>query len=194
MYAYIKGTLTDISPDFATVEVNGFGYLVHIPLNFFASAPPLGEIITLYTELIVREDSMRIFGFAKKEDKELYKALSSLSGIGPKTALNIIGHLDQINLPQVIANKETKPLERIPGIGKKMAERLIFELASHSAKFSLQNKNISSLPNDLLQDATSALLNLGYSEAKASLAIQKVLNKEKAPKLPQLITSALQYL
>lgn len=185
-----------MTPDCAVVEANGIGYQILIPLNLFANAPPVGESITLHTTLVVREDSQRLFGFAKKEEKELFLTFSSLSGIGPKTALGIIGHLDQIDLHTTLANKDTKPLQRIPGIGKKMAERLIFELASHAKKLNFQQKTLRSKPNSLMQDATAALLNLGYSEKKADFAIQKVLTSQEKEELelPLLITAALKHL
>mgnify|MGYP000412740158 CR=1 FL=1 len=128
MLEYIKGTLATINPHKAVVDVNGVGYLLHIPLSAFSAMPPLGKEIIFYISSIIREDSHKNFGFLTLEERDLFEKISTVSGIGPKTALALIGHLDSRALETAITTANTTILSKIPGIGKKTAERLIVEL------------------------------------------------------------------
>lgn len=171
MYSYIKGILTEVNADHAIVEVSGIGYHVFIPLSFYTSHQKLQSEILLYTSFIVREDSMRLFGFDNKEDKALFEKLITISGLGPKTALAIIGQSDTINLAEIISNKDVQALTRVPGIGKKTAERIIIELSDKLSSF--KRKEYSSTTSD----AIAALIALGYKEKEATKNVALALKK-----------------
>lgn len=191
MFEYLKGTLIEASPLKAIIETQGLAYRIWIPLNHFARFPELGKEITLFLSHIVREDAEDLYGFLTKPERELFTLLHSVSGIGPKTALGLIGHMEGSALEQAIAESNINALCRVPGIGKKTAERLILELRDKVKKIFP-----SSSPTALLaDDALSALLHLGYNPAHAQKAIKKVLEtNQKIPSLSELITLSLRSL
>ncbi|MCB1107779.1 MAG: Holliday junction branch migration protein RuvA [Chlamydiia bacterium] len=197
MFEYIKGTLTSITPHKAVVDVQGVGYLIHIPLSAFSSMPPIGKDILFYISSIYREDSHKNFGFLTEEERDLFEKISSISGIGPKTALALIGHLDSNTLESAITTANASLLSKIPGIGKKTAERLIIELRDKvlkglkKAPLPTKGKKEMTEEDHMVSDALSALMNLGYNALQAQKALEKALSKEKPMHLSDLIRSAL---
>lgn len=189
MYEAIKGILQEKGPTRVIVETGGLSYRVAIPLRSFASLPPLQDSVHLFLSHVVREDAQALYGFLTKEERDLFEQLTQISGIGPKTALTILGHIDVASLALAVEKKEAKRLYSLPGIGKKTAERLILEL---------QGKNLpvgtpqASLPS-LLQDGVSALVHLGYPVAKAEKIFENLLREhEKETDLSRLLSLALQ--
>ncbi len=196
MYEYIKGTLADITPTYAVVETHGIGYHIHIPFSTYTSSPQLGKECKLYLTAIYREDSQRLFGFLEIEERDLFLKLSDVSGIGPKTALNLIGHITMSELIIAIQHGNIKQLSKVPGIGKKTAERVVMEMRDKikglKSQPNFQNATASG-ESSQFNDGVGALLNLGYSLAISQKAIekaQKALGEDA--KLPMLITKALQ--
>ncbi len=194
MYAFIKGKLVEITFEKAIVEVGGLGFEIHIPFTTAAKLPHRGSEVLFYTTLIVREDSHRLFGFLTLAERTRFELLSTISGIGPKTALTLVGHIEQEAFERAIATSDIKSLCKVPGIGKKTAERLILEMRDKL------KKSLGDLPlathgepqNTLAADAISALVNLGYPAIKAQRAVQKVLESDKEKlELTQLITETL---
>jgi Holliday junction DNA helicase RuvA len=189
MLEYIRGKLTEATPEKAVIEIGGLGYLIYIPFNNYAKLPALGKEILLYISPYVREDCHKHFGFITREERDLFEQFHAISGIGPKTALALIGHLELSDLYFAISQKNVAVLCKIPGVGKKTAERLVVELKDRVQKHSLalpENKGKA------VDDAIAALINLGYPPIRAQKAVKTVLEsvKEK-PELPQLITLAL---
>ncbi len=180
MFAYIQGTLTEISPHHVVVETSGLGYLIFVPLSTFGHLPAIGEQALLYTTLIVREDSHRLFGFHSKVERSLFNKLIELSKMGPKTSLALLGHLNPEQLQSCIAKGQVASLAKVPGIGKKTAERLIIELRDYFERASLRIQETvqDHIYSDHSQDAINALINLGYSKNKAEQAVAKVQQKE----------------
>ena len=197
MFEYIKGTLVEISPQKAVVDVNGMGYLLYIPLSSFSAAPPIGEEVIFYISPVIREDSYRNFAFLSCEERDLFEKISDVSGIGPKTALALIGHLDSTNLETAITTANVTLLSKIPGIGKKTAERLIVELRDKILKgikkMPLPSSSKTLKPEDrVINDALSALINLGYNSLQAQQAIKKALTHyDDPPPIGDLIKTAL---
>jgi len=195
MFEYIKGTLTEKDPLRAIVEAGGIGYRLSIPLSTFNRLPALKSTVELYLSHVVREDSETLYAFLTKEERNLFETVTTVSGIGPKTGIAIIGHIDIASFQKAVANSDIRLLSKIPGIGKKTAERLIIEMRD---KFKGKGKgSFVAAPqiqeNDLLSDALSALLNLGYAPLDAQKAIQAVLaEKNEEPDLGRLIAAALQ--
>jgi len=197
MYAYIKGELTQMAPAYAVVENNGIGYLIQIPANVFAKLPQLHQQVLLHTSYIVRELSHTLYGFLSAQERDLFEILMNVSGIGPKLALSIIGHLALPDLQRAISNADIPTLCRVPGIGKKTAERMIIELRDKLSD--VCPKDISGMaiqindPNtQKIRDAMNALVNLGYNQMTAQKAIKKTIkDMSEDVDLPTLITTSL---
>lgn len=188
MYDYIKGKLIEKTPLKIIIEANNIGYSISIPLNFYNLLPNITSTIICYTFLVVKEDSHTLYGFSTKEERSLFEILLSTSGIGPKTALSIIGHLEFSNFANAVLTSNPSLISKIPGIGKKTAERLIIDLKDKIQNFKLPSKN----QETHITDAINALINLGYNHFQAQKAIKKVQEKNKHEKdLGKLISLAL---
>jgi Holliday junction DNA helicase RuvA len=198
MFEYLKGILVTLQPHKAVLDINGIGYLLHTPLSAFAAMPPIGKEITFYISSVIREDSHKNFGFLTLEERDLFEKIGAVSGIGPKTALALIGHLNAQALESAITTANSTLLSKIPGIGKKTAERLIVELRDKVLK-GLKTAPLPTAPqtglseeDQTVNDALSALMNLGYNSLQAQQAIKKVLaTSNKPPDLSTLIRQAL---
>ena len=175
MIALLTGKLVLKSIDHLIVDVGGVGYRVKIPLSSFYSLPETGEIrLHIFTH--VKEDAIHLYGFLTPEEKELFTLLLSVQGIGPKLAVNILSNIPAGELSSALSQGDDKRLAAIPGIGKKTAERLILELREKVQK---SDAGTGPLPtatapgdqNHVLDDALSALVNLGYKEAQAKKAL-----------------------
>ena len=200
MFEYIKGTLVSITPNEAVVDVGGLGYLLHIPLTVFAAMPPVGKEITFYVSPVIREESHKNFGFLSLEERNLFEIVSSVTGIGAKTALALIGHLDFAALETAIQTANAVLISKVPGIGKKTAERLIVELQDKLFKGMRKRSMPEKLQIELsekdqiMRDATSALIQLGYTPLNAEKAIRKAVHKHPSHlELSALIRSALSH-
>ena len=195
MYEYLKGTLVEITPHKACVDVGGVGYLLHIPLSTFAKLPQIGQPVHFFVSLVIREDAHRLFGFLTRQERNLFEKVQEVSGIGPKTAMTLLGHMPLEEFYTALSQGNAAAISKVPGIGKKTAERLVVELKDKSLQLLSQADTQLSLPSghgQLSLDAISALTHLGYSFKDASQAVQKVLQQHASPPvLSQLITLAL---
>jgi len=197
MFAYLKGILMYATPASVVIEINGIGYKLFVPANVFSRLPQKGLPITLHTSFIVRELSQTLYGFFTVQERDFYEALIGVTGIGPKIALALIGHMSLEELQRAISNEDTAALCRIPGIGKKGAERLIIEMRDkvepplmHGGDFSAHYMADPHL--QVLNDAVSALINLGYNQSIAQKAIKKSLKDiPEGVELGALISTAL---
>ncbi|MBS0622702.1 MAG: Holliday junction branch migration protein RuvA [Verrucomicrobia bacterium] len=195
MYEYIKGKLVFANTFHAIIEAQGVGYKLLIGSNSHANMPPLNEEMLLYTSLVVRENSQQLFGFISQHERTLFETLMTVSGIGPKIALSLVGSLPPLTLQEAIAANNPALLAKVPGVGKKTAERLILELKGKLPSLLETLPHLSGGHTPLLsptvRDAISALIHLGYTQAKAQAAIQKSLEENGEPNLQELITTAL---
>ena len=198
MIAYIKGILTQATPSFAIIEASGLGYKVFIPSSLLGKLPQIHEQVTLHTSFVIRELSQTLYGFLTTQDRDLFEALMNVTGIGPKMALSVIGHLSGPELHQAILNHDIMTLSKVPGIGKKTAERLIIEIRDKiAALLPLDPSEFTiSLKSDpqaqKISDAMSALINLGYNQMAAQKAMKKTLKDlPENSELGDLITAAL---
>lgn len=197
MYEYIKGTLIEASVSKAVVEVQGIGYNLLIPFNNFSKLPALGDTVIFYASFVVREDSQKLYGFLSLHERDLFDDLLEVSGIGPRTSLCLVGHMEIHDLQTAISQGNTQLICKIPGIGKKTAERLVVEMRDKIKKS--MDKSIAAHPlqsskeeKEPIADAISALINLGYNSSQAQKAIKTALSKiEGEPQLAKLITAAL---
>lgn len=194
MLEYIRGLLVEAYPDRCTVELAGLGYLVLIPLSTYSHLPQIGSEVKLYLYTQIREDAHKLFGFLRREERDIFLQVTNISGIGPKIGLALIGHLDMGSLSLAIERGDTTVLSRVPGIGKKTAERLIIEMRGKLETGHVASSPTASPSSRLVQDAVSALINLGYNSVHAQKAVQKALPEGEELPLARLITSALQQL
>lgn len=199
MYAYIKGKLISSSPSSVVVEASSIGYQILIPSHLFAKLPQTGKEVLLYTSFIVRELSQTLYGFLTSNEKDLFEAMLGISGVGPKVSLSIIGHLSLSQLQSAIANHEVAVITKVPGIGKKTAERLIVEMRDKLAHFLPSDFSeyavVLDTPAQNVKDAMQALINLGYHQQKAQSALKKTLKAvPEDSDVGTLITEALRNL
>jgi len=184
MITTISGRLTEKKPTSLTVEVNGIGYELHVPLSTYDAVGELGETVHLYTHLRVRDDAMELFGFATPEERSLFLLLLSVTGIGPKAALNILSSTRIRALHEAISEGNEGVLRSIPGIGKKMAGRLIVELKEKLGEIRLPGAEpqpaAAGVSGKVFEDAVAALTSLGYSRSSATKAVQKAMSPEGA--------------
>jgi holliday junction DNA helicase RuvA len=196
MYEAIRGTLKEKEPLKAVVESFGMFYRLTIPLSTYTRLPALESSVHLFLSHIVREDAHTLYAFFVKEERDLFETLISFSGIGPRTAAGIIGHMEIAAFQGAISTADIQILSKIPGIGKKTAERLVIEMRD---KIKQKGKDMPSylfsVNGDLASDAARALINLGYNPLNAQRAVQAASQEENgAANLAHLITTALKML
>ncbi len=195
MIAVLKGTLAEKHPNQAIIDVGGVGYDVHIPVSTYTSLPEAGAAVTLRIFTHVREDALLLFGFLTTDEKTIFEKLISVSGIGPKLAITVLSGLAPPDLVAAIRSSDIARLVRIPGVGRKTAERLALELKDRllevGAGGSKQPLPAGPVLRPLDQDVLSALTNLGCSAAVAEEAIRKAREKGAEEKFEPLFRAAL---
>jgi len=173
MIGRLTGILLEKNPPQILLDVQGVAYELDVPMSTFYNLPVLNEKVVLHTQLIVREDAHLLYGFLSNEERVAFRQLLKISGVGPKLALSVLSGLSLNDLAAAVANKEAGRLTKIPGVGKKTAERLLLEL---QGKFSVagtivvQGSAVHSLSNDIL----NALLALGYNDKEAGWAVKQL--------------------
>jgi Holliday junction DNA helicase RuvA len=173
MIAHLRGTLLATSPGHAIVDCHGVGYEVTVSMNTFTQLPEAGKEVSLFIYTQVREDQIALFGFHLAEEKALFEKLLAVSGIGPKLAVNILGGMNPHELAATIRGGDATKLTRMPGVGKKTAERMVLELKDKLAEF-----GVAAAPprvrHRLEEDVLSALINLGYQPAAAEKSLEQL--------------------
>lgn len=202
MFAFIKGTLVEATATAAVLETAGIGYQIFLPVNVISKLPQIGQQLTLHTSFIIRECSQTLYGFFSRQDRDVFEGLLNVSGIGPKLSLSIVGHMSLPELQSAISRGDIRALTQIPGIGKKIAERLIIEMRDKINQFFASDPSAFAvvLPQDpkaqTINDAMSALIHLGYNQMTAQKAIKKSMQEfadDKTVELSTLITTALKH-
>jgi holliday junction DNA helicase RuvA len=178
MIAHLRGTLLEKHPNEVIVEAGGVGYDVVIPVSTFSALPDVGKEVKLRIHTHVREDALSLFGFLTAEEKTLFERLITVSGIGPKLAVTVLSGLSAGQLIAAIRGSQTATLVRIPGVGKKTAERIVLELRDKLEGLAASEvAGPAQTPAEVLsavdQDVLSALANLGCNRAAAEMAIRK---------------------
>ncbi|MBA3903937.1 MAG: Holliday junction branch migration protein RuvA [Rhodocyclaceae bacterium] len=171
MIGRLTGTLVEKNPPQITLDVAGVGYEIDVPMSTFYNLPATGEKVTLHTHLLVREDAHLLFGFASDAERVAFRQLLKISGIGARTALAVLSGLSVAELSQAVAAREAGRLTRIPGIGKKTAERLLLELRD---KMAGAGAAAPAAAHTSASDILNALLALGYSEREAQAAMKQL--------------------
>ena len=192
MIAYLSGILTLKTPSMVHVEVGGVGYEVQISLHTYAQLQGL-EQVKLYTYQQFREDGQTLYGFFEPEERLIFTQLIGVSGVGAATARMMLSSLRPDEVMRAIAGGDSRALERVKGIGKKMAERLVLELKDKMGKTVVENSNSSLINNTLEQDSLNALVALGIPRASAETAVRKAVQSEpQTQTLEIIIKKALQ--
>lgn len=173
MIGRLSGTLLEKNPPQILLDVHGVGYEVDVPMSTFYNLPALNEKVVLHTEFIVREDAHLLFGFLTQEERIAFRQLLKISGVGPKLALSVLSGLSMSDLALAVANKDATRLTKIPGVGKKTAERLLLEL---QGKFvaSSTGSAASAVMESAGSDIVNALLGLGYKDKEAEWAAKQL--------------------
>jgi Holliday junction DNA helicase RuvA len=172
MIGRINGLLVEKSPPQIVVMAHGLGYEVDVPMSTFCELPGLGQEISLLTHLIVREDAQLLYGFSTGPERQAFRALIKISGVGPRIALAVLSGMTVDDLTQAVANQQTGRLQKVPGIGKKTAERLLLELKGRLGDALPGSGGVGLSGADPLSDTLHALVALGYSEREADAAVR----------------------
>lgn len=173
MIGRIQGKLLEKNPPQILVDVHGIGYEIDVPMSTFYNLPDVGQEITLLTHFVVREDAQLLYGFGTAKERAAFRQLIKISGIGARTALAILSGMSVDALAQAVAQQEYALLTRVPGIGKKTAERLVLELKGKITA-ELDGITLSAAAGDNRADVVAALVALGYSEREANAAAKKL--------------------
>jgi Holliday junction DNA helicase RuvA len=190
MYDYMRGKVISISPQITVLEVGSIGFRISIPLSL-SDKLIIGAEMLLFTSWVIKETSQNLYGFLEKKERDLFELLITVSGVGPKMALSLLGHLSVASFEEAIQNSQIQILSKVPGIGKKTAERLIVELRGKRLTENVLTENHGGALRPI-HDAVSALVNLGYSYASAEQAIRGVIKSSPdISDLSQMITLAL---
>jgi len=199
MIAHLRGTLLQKNTQAVILETGGIGYEVHVPLSTFYALPETGQEVELHIHTHVREDILALFGFQSGLEKNLFLMLISVSGIGPKLAVNILSGIGPEEFLEAVARADSLRLQSIPGVGRKTAERMVLELKEKAQKALGDFKVPEAAPDAaadkrIQEDALSALVNLGYQPKVAKAAVEKAARKGKEQSLEDLIKEALRLL
>ncbi len=201
MIGRIQGRLVERQAPLVLINVQGLCYEVHVPMTTFFELPQLGEMADLSTHFVVREDVQQLYGFIQKNDRDLFRVLIKVSGIGPKVGLAILSGMTSSEVVRCIQNGDKSSLVKLPGIGPKTAERLIVETRDKVKEFATESGQVLASggsdgeANDTMSQAESALEALGYKKAEAARAIARVATElQGAQTVEDLIRAALRQL
>lgn len=193
MIARLAGALVEKAPDGLVVDVGGVGYAVHVSLQTLAELPVLGAPVELLVHTEVREDAIELFGFVHARERTLFHLLRKVKGLGPRTCLNVLSGMPATELVRVIASGDAARLQTIPGVGRRFAERMVVECREAAATLAAEDgppRLPLSAVSGSLEEAVSALVNLGYKRPEAERAVQQV-GRPGAP-VEEVIRAALQ--
>jgi holliday junction DNA helicase RuvA len=184
MIAKLKGRIDAYGADWVVVDVNGVGYHVFCSSKTLAALPPQGEFGEIHTEMLVSQDMIRLVGFATVMEREWFRLLQSVQGVGTKVALAILSTLSSSEIGTAIALGDKAMIGRANGVGKKLAERIVLELKDKAPAFTTADPSLARLQADLeapkptaVSDAVSALVNLGYGQSQAGAAVSAAMKK-----------------
>lgn len=208
MIVQLTGTLLEVTPSRAVLDVGGVGYELGVSSTTAAALPPVGEAgVTVLVRLIVREDAMELYGFSSREERALFDQLRAISGVGPRLALSVLSTFSPSSLAQVVIAQDTARMAQVPGVGRKKASRLIVELSDVFSKnaelrglVGLSSPEEGALPlvgdapgSSVEAEATEALLSMGFTSQEASLALEGA-DEAGAVTIEQVLAYALRRL
>ncbi len=199
MIAHLKGHILGRTDESVIIDANGVGYEVFVPVSTLAALPDADDFVSLHIHTYVREDALSLFGFSSLLEKQVFRMLISVSGIGPRLSLAMLSDIGAASLVQAISDRNGSRLQTVSGVGKKTAERIVLELGDKAAKM-LENADLNPCSaveesvSVIAGDAVSALLNLGYPVKRAEDAVMKAQKRAGGQDLETLIKIALRFL
>ena len=205
MIAQLRGIVARSAGNYVVLDVNGVGYKVNVPLTVIEGLPPADQTLTLITHTQVREDDISLFGFLDESELKVFELLLTVSGVGPKVALGLLSALTANDLAQAISSDDVRTLTKVPGVGAKTAQRMVLELKEKILQFGFEQRvgkiaiagPVKKLEGNaaLLDDAVSALINLGYNKPEAQrgadMALEEMLKNSTEPKFADLLRASL---
>jgi Holliday junction DNA helicase RuvA len=198
MIARLSGILIEKSITQCVVDVNGAGYRVVVPLTTFYELPEIGRPVVIHIHTHVREDAIHLYGFHAQEEREVFQLMISVSGIGPKLAINILSGIAAGDLVRAVTEEDLKRLTGIPGVGRKTAERMILELKDKAIKLGRESSTVGTViktGDQVKDDALSALVNLGYKGSAVKDVVDRIMRESpEPPSLDHLLKQALRVL
>jgi holliday junction DNA helicase RuvA len=184
MIGKLKGRIDGYGPDWVTIDVAGVGYHVSCSVKTMAALPPEGEAAEVFTEMLVSQDMIRLVGFATDLERQWFRLLQTVQGVGARVALSVLSALSSAELANAVALQDKAMITRAQGVGKKVAERIVAELKDKAPQFAAGDPTLARLQSDLdspqptaAAEAVSALFNLGYGQSQAGLAVGAALKK-----------------
>jgi len=193
MYEFIRGKITELTPTYAVIENNGMGYFIHISVSSFSQMQGKQEGM-MYLHLVVREDAHVLYGFANKTERELFRMLISVSGIGPNTARMVLSSLPVQEIQKAIHEGDVNTLQSVKGIGAKSAQRIIVDLKDKIGISTDDQQIFASVNNTLKNEALSALEVLGFGKKQAEKVLEKLILTNPDSTVEDLIKKALKVL
>ncbi len=193
MYEFISGKLAEKKPTFVVVEVSGVGYFINITLNTYSKIKDLSEA-KLFTHFYVREDAQILYGFAEESERELFRYLLSVSGVGASTARLILSSLTSGEVYDAITQGQATILQSVKGVGAKTAQRIVIDLRDKLARAGIELEKVDFSHNTLRDEALSGLLILGFNKSTADKAVNRILKQGSANSVEELIKEALKIL
>jgi Holliday junction DNA helicase RuvA len=193
MYEFIQGEIVELNPAFVVMQAGGIGYSIHISLNTFTALNKLSQA-RLFTHFIVREDAHLLYGFATISERELFRNLLSVNGVGASTALMMLSSLSPDEIVSAIATDNVHALKSVKGIGIKTAQRIIIDLKDKVGKMSLPEQILFPENNTIRNEALSALVMLGFTRKDADVALDKVLKENTGASVETVIKLTLKRL
>lgn len=191
MYAYLKGIVTEKHLSHLVLEVGSIGYKIFVPPQVFNV--DLNQTIKLHVSFILRENAQALYGFLEAMSRDVFDILMTLSGIGPKTALCVLGKFDPMQLKQAIDNHDTDLISTVPGIGRKTAQKMMLDLRDRLQRLHWETQTPVDPQYHKVKDAIQALMNLGFSQIQSKRAVDLVVEKNAHLELSEIITQALRF-
>ncbi|MBB6052820.1 Holliday junction branch migration protein RuvA [Armatimonas rosea] len=205
MIAQLTGKVVRVATPAVVLDVNGVGYKVSVPLSVIEQLPADGSPVTLVTHMIVREDDLSLYGFLEESDQQVFELLLTVSGVGPKVALGLLSALGGDGIARVVSSEDVRAITKTPGIGPKLAQRLVLELKDKLMAYGFSRKvehlaasatvKVRSANDQLLEDVSSALTNLGYNKndalKAAELALTEALKTDSSPQFATVLRAGL---
>jgi holliday junction DNA helicase RuvA len=193
MFEYINGKISEITPTYVVLEASGVGYFINISLYSYTEIQKLTEC-RIYLHQVIREDAHVLFGFYSKSEREIFRQLISVSGIGANTARMMLSSLSPYEIQHAIVEENVNILKNIKGIGAKSAERIIVDLKDKIGKVSEEHEIFTLKDNTIEEEALSALVLLGFNKNAVKKAIQKILTQDRSLSVEEVIKAALKIL
>lgn len=193
MYEFLSGKLTEKNPTYVVLENNGIGFMINISLNTFSKIKDLQEA-KMYTHFYVREDAQILYGFADENERELFRFLLSVSGVGASTARLILSSLTSEEVYEAITQGNASVLQSVKGVGSKTAQRIVIDLKDKLIKAGIELEKVDFTHNTLKEEALSGLLILGFNKMAAEKALNRILKQGEVSTVEELIKEALKAL